>query len=295
MKSYSRGQTFGAREEWICPPSPSRWLQPHTSTVLPKLFASSKFQAINHGSPYPPPNTASEHASNSFTILSTLTMSSAGPPLTMEAAVLATSLATAVVFGLRVREPPSIFRMAMKTTATALLSTLVLLRDGSWTLSGALALGALGDAFLAWNDGDTAFLGGLSSFLVAHLLYIAVFLGIGDGVAQMQSDLWRMLLAGIMLIAAPAINSTLVPRVSGGLQVPVMAYSAVIVCMTLSALTIDNSWVVWGALLFATSDAILAAERFLVSTTSSHRSWMQYAVWFLYYSGQFLITMGLST
>jgi uncharacterized membrane protein YhhN len=44
-----------------------------------------------------------------------------------------------------------------------------------------LALSALGDAFLA-HEGDAAFLGGLGSFLAAHILYAVLFIvSVGDG------------------------------------------------------------------------------------------------------------------
>ena len=218
-----------------------------------------------------------------------------GTPLTTETAVLAASLATSVVFGFIVRAPIGIFRMTMKTASTALLSTLVFLRGESPILAGALALGSLGDAFLAWDEGEGAFLCGLSSFLVAHLLYIVEFLNVGNGYRRLQEDPRRTLLAGILLLAVPAFNSKLMPKVERALRVPIMVYSAVSVSMTLSALTLDNEWVVRGALLFALSDTILAADRFLVAPTSGHRPWMQYSVWILYYSGQYLIAQGLTS
>jgi uncharacterized membrane protein YhhN len=212
----------------------------------------------------------------------------------METAVMAASWANAIIFGVNVRKPPGLFRTITKTASTTLLSAATFIRGGSLTLTGALALGSLGDAFLALDEGDAAFLSGLSSFLAAHLLYIAEFLPAGNGRTQIESEGWRKVLAAAMLLLGPAMNAPLMSRVGRPLRVPVMVYSAVIVCMTLTALTIDNSRVVWGAILFAMSDSILAADRFLVAKTSPFRPLMQYAVWVLYYSGQFLIAMGLS-
>ena len=63
----------------------------------------------------------------------------------------------------------------MKTLAVGLLAVLVVVEDGPLLLVAALALSAVGDAFLS-RDGDKAFLGGLASFLAAHLVYIALFL-----------------------------------------------------------------------------------------------------------------------
>ncbi|KAL2174442.1 YhhN-like protein [Thermothelomyces heterothallicus CBS 202.75] len=85
----------------------------------------------------------------------------------------------------------------------------------------------------------------------------------------------------------------LVPRIDQGLRPPVVLYSLTILVMALTALTVDSSRVVAGSLMFSASDAILATDRFLVSQASSHRAWMQPAVWVLYYFGQLLIAVGL--
>jgi uncharacterized membrane protein YhhN len=63
--------------------------------------------------------------------------------------------------------------------------------------------------------------------------------------------------------------------------------------MAITALMLDSNQVILGAVMFCSSDSILAAERFLVSPTSFHRSWMRYAVWVLYYGGQLLIALGV--
>ena len=49
---------------------------------------------------------------------------------------------------------------------------LAVVENGPLLLFAALALSAVGDAFLS-REGDRAFLGGLASFLAAHLAYIA--------------------------------------------------------------------------------------------------------------------------
>ena len=84
----------------------------------------------------------------------------------------------------------------------------------------------------------------------------------------------------------------LLPRVGPSLRLPVLAYGVAILMMGLSALTLDNYWILAGAILFMASDTILATEKFLVSAISPHRDWMRYAVWVLYYAGQLLITLG---
>ncbi|GAB1313710.1 hypothetical protein MFIFM68171_03920 [Madurella fahalii] len=213
-----------------------------------------------------------------------------------DSAVLAASVGAAILYGARVRSPPSRLRMMVKTSSTALLSAVAAMRDGPLLLVGALALGSLGDAFLAWDD-ETSFLCGLGSFLVAHILYIALFIKSGAaGEAQHQILLdgsWRTLVAGTLALLVPIMIFLLMPRIGRALRPPVVVYSLTIFIMAVAALTLESSQVVTGALMFTSSDSILAAERFLVSPASSHRAWMQHAVWVFYYSGQLLIALGL--
>lgn len=208
--------------------------------------------------------------------------------------ILLLSLVCAVLFWVNVRSPPNLFRTTAKTAATALLAVLSATRHGPVLLSLALALGAAGDAFLAWSEGDTAFLGGLSSFLVAHLVYIKLFLQVGGGTSLFLAETWRVSLAVAMGLVAPLMNVLLMPRVSRSLKVPVAVYSVAIFIMFLSVLTVANQLVVCGALLFTTSDVILASDRFLVPAEAAYRPLMQYAVWALYYSGQLLIAVGFA-
>ncbi|KAH7165185.1 YhhN-like protein-domain-containing protein [Dactylonectria macrodidyma] len=207
-------------------------------------------------------------------------------------AILVLSLSSAIIYGLRSRAAPSYFRMVAKTLSVALLSVLVVKNDGPTSLATALSFSATGDAFLAW-DSEGAFLGGLANFLASHILYIALFIQAGRGWQLILSDGFRTLIALSMALLAPFMVVLLMPRVGRVLRVPVVFYSTAILGMVLSALTMDNNQIVLGAILFALSDTILASGKFLVSATSPHRSWMDYMVWVLYYSGQMLIAVGV--
>ena len=214
-------------------------------------------------------------------------------PLT-GSAVLATSIGSAVLYLTLVRSPPSVWRMTVKTASTALLSTVAAVRGGPLLLVGALALGSLGDAFLAWDD-ETSFLCGLASFLVAHLFYIAAFFHNNTGgVAAFQAVLggWRAMIAGALALLVPVMIASLMPRIGSELRPPVVIYSLAIFAMALTALTLDSVQLITGTVMFAASDSILSADRFLVSPTSLLRPWMQHAVWILYYIGQLLIVLG---
>jgi uncharacterized membrane protein YhhN len=211
-----------------------------------------------------------------------------------DSAVLGASICSAVLYLACVRSRPSRWRMTVKTASTALLSAVAAIRGGPRLLVGALALGSLGDAFLAWDD-ETSFLCGLASFLVAHLLYIGAFFQQNpDGWAGYEAllDGWRAGVAGALVLLVPFMIATLMPRIGPELRPPVVVYSLTILVMALTALTLESSQVHLGSVMFAASDSILAADRFLLSPTSSHRPWMQHAVWILYYAGQLLIALG---
>jgi uncharacterized membrane protein YhhN len=207
-------------------------------------------------------------------------------------AALILSLSASVCYGMKARSPPSYFRMVLKTTATTALSLMVALRAKSTIHVLALLFGAIGDAFLAW-DGELSFLSGLGSFLIAHLLYIVLFVTHGEGCQAVVGNTWKIAGSLAMMLLTPCMIGLLMPRVERGMKAPVSVYSIVITIMALTSLAVSNDRVISGAILFTISDTILATDKFLVSPNSTHRSWMQYAVWILYYSGQLLIATGL--
>ncbi|KJZ75456.1 hypothetical protein HIM_05152 [Hirsutella minnesotensis 3608] len=209
-----------------------------------------------------------------------------------EKTIVVVSLSLAFAYAAKIRAQPSHFRMILKAASTALLSLLATVSGKHWQLSTALGLGAIGDAFLAW-PGETAFLCGLGSFLTAHVFYIHLFLAIGGGYEVIVSEAWRRLLATSMMGVAAVVGMVLVPRIDGSLRWPVAAYSVISLAVVLAVLTTNEQWTVAGAVLFCLSDCVLGTDEFLVEPQSTHRAWMQHAVWALYYTGQFLIVAGI--
>ncbi|RUW86495.1 lysoplasmalogenase, partial [Mesorhizobium sp. M8A.F.Ca.ET.023.01.1.1] len=90
-------------------------------------------------------------------------------------ATLIFSMVAAVIYAFTSGMPPTLARSAAKTLSVAMLAALAAMQGGPLLLVAALALSAIGDAFLS-RDGERAFLGGLASFLVAHIVYVALFL-----------------------------------------------------------------------------------------------------------------------
>lgn len=206
-------------------------------------------------------------------------------------ATLIFSLAAAVIYAFTLGMPPRLARSAAKTLAVAMLAVLAALQGGPLLLVVALALSAVGDAFLS-RDGDKAFLGGLASFLVAHIVYIALFLRSGGGLALLGADPWRGAIALALAVFVIVMLAALWRRVGPSLRIPIAVYVVAILAMGMSALTTSNLLVIGGAVLFMASDGLLATEKFLVAAISPHRGWMRFAVWALYYVAQLAITLG---
>ncbi|KAK3356678.1 YhhN-like protein [Lasiosphaeria hispida] len=210
--------------------------------------------------------------------------------------IISLSAASAIGYLGRVQSAPSPKRALIKTSSTGLLAVLAILRGSPGLLVTALALGAIGDAFLAF-DGELAFLGGLGHFLMAHLFYIQLFsrlpsrAGTELAYGLVPVSGWQAQVAAVLGVLVVAMVGALVPRVSGGLRVPIVVYSTAIFVMSLTAVAVDNDRILAGALLFTTSDAILAANQFLIGPESPHRGWMQHSVWVLYYTAQLLIAL----
>jgi uncharacterized membrane protein YhhN len=203
------------------------------------------------------------------------------------------SVASACVYFFLLDTPVSLRRSVVKTIPVALLAGLVLLHRGPLLLAGALAVSALGDAFLS-REGDKAFLGGLGSFLVAHLLYVALFAHSGGGLGLLLTSP-RLLIGIVIAIFAVVMLAVLWPRVEDTLRLPIAVYVAAILAMGLTALTLPDWRIILGALLFIASDAFLATEKFLLGAGSTQRYWMRHAVWALYYAAQALIALGFLT
>ena len=201
------------------------------------------------------------------------------------AGLIAVSLLGFGVYLFVLDQPPSLKRTIAKTVAVGVLAALAFLAGGPVLLVVALALSAAGDAFLA-HEGDPAFLGGLGSFLLAHIAYAVLFIGAGTGLAAAP-------VSGVVAVVVFAlVMGTLMVRNAGPLALPVAVYVLAIAVMGLGGVTLGGL-VLLGAALFMASDAILGSEKFLMPETSSLRRISAPAVWMFYYAGQALITLSL--
>ena len=207
------------------------------------------------------------------------------------------SAAAALIFlfanSLAVGDWPVVFKVA----SIAILAMLAIRVDK--LLATALAFGTLGDFFLGVRkigslDAEKLFLFGLGSFLLGHLVYIAMFRRYRPGSSS------RMRTPSARTVRLPAIAAVLVALVwvlgvlrnsLGPLLVPVVAYAIVLAGMAISAqfAELDNPLAAIGALCFVASDAMLAISKFRGPFAGSGP-----LIWITYYLAQVLIFLGVA-
>jgi uncharacterized membrane protein YhhN len=149
-----------------------------------------------------------------------------------------------------------------------------------------LLLSSVGDVFLRL-DPVGMFVHGLASFLVAHLIYVTLFLRLrprGEKINGRQ----RALIA-LFIIYGLGLGSWMLPHL-GAYTVPVLVYAAVICLMGITCVlaSFSNRWVLLGALLFMSSDTALAIDKFIMPLDG-----IGWYIWPSYYIGQLLIMLGV--
>ena len=161
-------------------------------------------------------------------------------------------------------------------------------------LRAGLLLSLVGDVALLWPQ--QGFLPGLVAFLLAHLAYLWAF------TRGVQLAAWPQAFVAYGAVAA-AVLAWLWPGIPGGLRGPVVAY---VLCLAAMAAQTASAWrtarhtgysgdrrrlagAAVGGLLFLTSDALLAANRF-------HAPVPLAALWILatYWAAQWLIASALA-
>lgn len=133
-------------------------------------------------------------------------------------------------------------------------------------VAAGIVLSLAGDIVLL-ADGNRAFLGGLGFFLFAHVAYMGAFLAGGAPPPAPAT----LAVVFVMALATTALLIALRPGVPAALRLPVALYAAVIGAMAAAALLAAAGAgrgrpyalaAAVGAVLFYTSDAILAWNRF---------------------------------
>jgi uncharacterized membrane protein YhhN len=198
-------------------------------------------------------------------------------------AALVSALA-ATVFLFLEPGPTTTSSLVAKGLSVSLLAV-VAARQGAGGLATALAFSSAGDLLLEW-DRQGLFVAGLSAFLLAHVVYIVLFVRESRrplAVTPARAGAALAVLAGGVSVAAWIWTGL------GALRVPVTAYMAVLLVMGVAAQVgrFGSPLVGVGAALFVASDSMIG-----VSTFGGPFAGSGTLIWSAYYLAQAAITAG---
>ncbi len=162
------------------------------------------------------------------------------------------------------RDPrPPIFMLLKPLTTVLIIGIALQAPDStyrSWIIAG-LVLSLCGDVSLMF-EGTAAFIGGLSSFLVAHALFMWAFIA---DLPSLPVPVWTAAFA----VYGAAFAFVLMPR-AGALKLPVLVYGLALIGMAVTASTryvalgtSASLLAVIGAGLFLISDSALGVRKFI--------------------------------
>lgn len=181
--------------------------------------------------------------------------------------------------------PGSVIVKGLSVAALALLALRLLSDRDGLILGVALLFSSLGDVFLGLDD-QQWFVFGLGAFLIAHLLYIALF--VRHWPKPFTASFKQKLLAALLVAFSVAMFVWLWSGL-GDLKIPVAAYLCALIGMGVTATLARFSmrWIVAGALLFILSDSMIAVGKFKSPIAHSN-----YLIWATYYIAQLCIAGG---
>jgi uncharacterized membrane protein YhhN len=209
--------------------------------------------------------------------------------------VAAVALAATFVFAIgdwwsKARDDRRLEHLCKPATMVALIVTALALDPVSgagdrrvWFVI-ALVLSLAGDVFLMLPS--DAFVPGLASFLLAHVAYIVGFWTDPPGAVA-----FVVALVVVALVVSPvAVRVLRALTDQTELRVPVTLYMLVISVMVASAIASGLVVAAIGAVLFATSDSMIAWDRFVRPF-----AWSGIAIMVTYHAAQILLTLSLLT
>jgi len=182
-------------------------------------------------------------------------------------------------------------RTLAKTIPATLLAISALALGYSWFLTAALALSAAGDAFLA-RKGQSRFILGLASFLIAHLAYSRLFWGLRDS----AMPAWEILAAVALVVTIIALVLKYLWSHLGEMKIPVVVYTAAIGLMAVTGFMTGITFpLLIGIGLFLISDIVLAIETFTFDEADTKRRITGKIIWACYIFGQAIILVTFFT
>jgi len=157
-------------------------------------------------------------------------------------------------------------------------------RERRW-LVAALLFSASGDFLLAMPWWEPSFVGGLGSFLLAHLCFLGALIPL----AVLSRS--RLAPAVIVVVTCVGLLTWFWPHLAADkLTIPVTVYMLVLAAMVCAALLakLSTVWAAIGALCFAVSDAMIGISEFI-----RHDQLLAVPIWWFYGAAMVLITRGL--
>lgn len=151
-----------------------------------------------------------------------------------------------------------------------------------------------GDIILLFADkGEIYFILGLVSFLIAHILFIVLFIKQKSEVNKTNKLFFGLGIIFVLLYLVSMLN-LLFPTL-GDLKIPVTIYAITISTMLIMAIKGSFSWkipmnmiILNGACAFVTSDSLLAINKFYVPLPSA-----TFLIMITYLVAQYLMTSGI--
>ena len=209
-------------------------------------------------------------------------------------ALMALGAVAAAAYGLYfLRREPTFIRAIVKTTFMTASAGALISIGAPFPLVAAIAFSALGDFFLAFKSKWTLPFG-ILAFLIAQLAYVLIFVAIWFFSGDNSPLLPRYIAMGAVIITAIAFLVWMAPKL-GWMALGVVPYAIAIAGMGVAAMWLP--WVGWpamvGALLFLTSDFVLAAELFRLPAEAPVRRITAPIVWWTYAAAQVLIIWGV--
>lgn len=177
---------------------------------------------------------------------------------------------------------------AIKTLAVAMLAVLAfrqLVGREKILLTIALAFSSLGDLFLALRNGNY-FVFGLSSFLIAHLFFIALWRRYWS--QPLSPTTKQKIIVTLLAVFLLTMLGWMLPI--PGLSIPVAVYMCVLTAMVICAALADfrTDWIVIGAILFLLSDTIIGLSTFKNAVGGKLAGFL---IWSTYYAAQYFMTI----
>ncbi len=209
-------------------------------------------------------------------------------------ALAALAGAAALAYGLFfLDKAPNWPRALLKTASMAALTAAFAAAHAPLPLLIALGAAAAGDFFLAFDKKWILPLG-ILSFLIAQVLYLAIFFGLWL-LAPDGAPLAPRYVATALIVATSLGFLVWMGPKLGWMALAVVPYSLAITAMACMAMWLP--WAAWpamlGVVLFLISDFVLAAELFRLAPDAPARRITVPVVWWTYAAAQALIVWGI--